>query len=63
MFLFLVAGTIAIAACSWHFFEKPLNDLKRHFDFRFLAAEHAENAEPTLRHEDTKITKPILLTD
>ena len=52
MFLFLVGGTIAIAACSWHFFERPLNDLKRHFDFRFLAAERAENPEPRLRHED-----------
>ena len=32
MFVFLVAGTIVIAACSWHFFERPLNDLKRRFD-------------------------------
>jgi peptidoglycan/LPS O-acetylase OafA/YrhL len=41
MFVFLVAGTIAIAAFSWHFFERPLNHLKRHFDFQFVASEHA----------------------
>jgi len=40
MFVFLVAGTIALAALSWHFYEKPLNDLKRRFDFRFATAEH-----------------------
>jgi peptidoglycan/LPS O-acetylase OafA/YrhL len=60
MFLFLVGGTIAIAACSWHFFEKPLNDLKRHFDFRFLAA---ENEVPKLRHEDARITNKSFTTE
>ena len=40
MFVFLIAGTIALAALSWHFYEKPLNDLKRRFDFRFATAEH-----------------------
>ena len=68
MFLFLVAGTIAVAACSWHFFERPLNDLKRRFDFRFLTAPldcargglseveravHAEFAEIKVRREST----------
>jgi peptidoglycan/LPS O-acetylase OafA/YrhL len=42
MFVLLVSVTIALAAGSWHFYEKPLNDLKRRFDFRFLALEHAE---------------------
>ncbi len=32
MFVILVCGTIAIAACSWHLYERPLNDLKRLFD-------------------------------
>jgi peptidoglycan/LPS O-acetylase OafA/YrhL len=67
MFVLLVAGTIAIATCSWHLYEKPLNDLKRHFDFRLLAAEHAENAESSkVRHEDPKnpnITKKRLTTE
>src|SRR5262245_6026426 len=58
MFVVLVGATIAVAACSWHLYEKPLNDLKRHFDFRFLTAEHAENTE-ALRHEDTKDAKKI----
>jgi len=31
MFVVLVTATIAVAACSWHLYEKPLNDLKRHF--------------------------------
>jgi peptidoglycan/LPS O-acetylase OafA/YrhL len=31
MFVVLVAATVAIAALSWHFFERPLNDLKRRF--------------------------------
>jgi peptidoglycan/LPS O-acetylase OafA/YrhL len=51
MFVVLVGVTIAIAALSWHFYEKPLNDLKRHFDFRFLAAEHAETDD---LHKNTK---------
>ena len=45
MFVFLVAGTIAIAALSWHFYEKPLNDLKRRFDFRFATTEHQPRVE------------------
>ena len=43
MFVILVAATIVVAACSWHLYEKPLNDLKRRFDFRFLAPERPEN--------------------
>jgi peptidoglycan/LPS O-acetylase OafA/YrhL len=42
MFVILVAATIVVAACSWHLYEKPLNDLKRRFDFRFLAPERPE---------------------
>jgi peptidoglycan/LPS O-acetylase OafA/YrhL len=34
MFVILVAATIALAACSWHFYEKPLNDLKHRFDLK-----------------------------
>jgi peptidoglycan/LPS O-acetylase OafA/YrhL len=39
MFVLLVAATVVVAACSWHFYEKPLNDLKQRFDFRFLPPE------------------------
>jgi peptidoglycan/LPS O-acetylase OafA/YrhL len=30
----LFASSFAIAALSWHFFEKPINNLKRHFPYR-----------------------------
>jgi peptidoglycan/LPS O-acetylase OafA/YrhL len=30
----LLVLTISAAAVSWHFFEKPLNDLKRYFPYR-----------------------------
>jgi peptidoglycan/LPS O-acetylase OafA/YrhL len=63
MFGFLVAVTIVIAAGSWHFFERPLNNLKRHFDFRFLAAEHAESAAPQLRLENTKGANKAFTTE
>lgn len=29
----LLVLTISAAAMSWHFFEKPLNDLKRYFPY------------------------------
>jgi peptidoglycan/LPS O-acetylase OafA/YrhL len=32
--LIYVALTIAVADCSWRFYEKPLNNLKRHFPYR-----------------------------
>lgn len=32
--LLLTAATLVAAACSWHFFEKPINDLKRRFPYR-----------------------------
>ena len=32
-FLLFSAVSIAVAAASWHFFEKPLNNLKRHFKY------------------------------
>jgi peptidoglycan/LPS O-acetylase OafA/YrhL len=32
-FFVLVAVTVCLAALSWHFFEKPLNDLKRRFPY------------------------------
>jgi peptidoglycan/LPS O-acetylase OafA/YrhL len=28
------AATVAIAALSWHYFEGPINRLKRHFPYR-----------------------------
>src|SRR5262249_46626389 len=31
--LFVLAVTIPFAALSWHAFERPLNDLKRHFPY------------------------------
>jgi peptidoglycan/LPS O-acetylase OafA/YrhL len=33
-FLAVTAVTIAIASCSWHFFERPLNGFKRRFPYR-----------------------------
>jgi peptidoglycan/LPS O-acetylase OafA/YrhL len=33
-FPLLVLATIALAAISWHFYEKPINDLKRFFPYR-----------------------------
>lgn len=32
-FLLVLGVTVAVAAASWHFFEKPLNDLKRFFPY------------------------------
>ncbi len=32
-FLILATITIAVSAASWHFFEKPINNLKRYFDY------------------------------
>jgi peptidoglycan/LPS O-acetylase OafA/YrhL len=29
------AATLAVAVISWHLFERPINDLKRHFPYRF----------------------------
>ena len=55
MFLLLVAGTIAIAACSWHVYERPLNNLKRRFDFRFSTAEFAETAEAMEHHHGSSL--------
>lgn len=41
MFVILVAATVVLAACSWHLYEKPLNDLKHRFDFKLLPPEAA----------------------
>ncbi len=35
--------TVALAAASWHFVERPINDLKRYFPYR--------QEQPTVRHE------------
>lgn len=32
-FVVLAASTVAVAAASWHFFEQPINRLKRHFPY------------------------------
>jgi peptidoglycan/LPS O-acetylase OafA/YrhL len=39
-FTILTAATIALAAASWHLFERPLNDLKRHFPYVRPPATH-----------------------
>lgn len=39
-----LALTILLAAASWHFFERPLNELKRHFSYGSKA--RAPDAEP-----------------
>ncbi len=31
--LLLTSVTIAVSSCSWHFFERPISDLKRRFDY------------------------------
>jgi peptidoglycan/LPS O-acetylase OafA/YrhL len=36
--------TIGMAALSWHFFEKPLNDLKRYFPYRPIPVNSPERA-------------------
>ena len=33
-FVCFSAATVAAATCSWFFFEKPVNNLKRHFEYR-----------------------------
>ena len=33
-FILQVAATIIVAACSWFLFERPINNLKRRFDYR-----------------------------
>jgi peptidoglycan/LPS O-acetylase OafA/YrhL len=33
-FALLTAASVAVAAASWHWLERPLNDLKRHFPYR-----------------------------
>jgi peptidoglycan/LPS O-acetylase OafA/YrhL len=57
MFVVLVTGTIVLAACSWHFYERPLNDLKRGFDFRFAPANHVPldaSAHSTVGHKSSE---------
>jgi peptidoglycan/LPS O-acetylase OafA/YrhL len=34
LFLFLCGATIAVAALSWHFLERPINNLKRYFEYQ-----------------------------
>lgn len=48
-FLLLTAGTIAAAAMSWHWFEKPINDLKARFPYRRPAACLATPAAAAVR--------------
>jgi len=33
LFIYVSLATIAVASLSWHFFEKPLNNLKKHFPY------------------------------
>jgi peptidoglycan/LPS O-acetylase OafA/YrhL len=34
LFLFFCGATIAVAALSWRFFERPINNLKRYFEYQ-----------------------------
>ena len=36
-FLLLTSATIVVATCSWYFFESPINNLKRYFEYRATA--------------------------
>lgn len=40
-FLGVTAATIVIAGCSWRFFERPINCLKRRFAYQDLQREDA----------------------
>lgn len=62
-FLLFSAASIAVAAASWHFFEKPLNDLKRHFRYvERSAASAAISDAPTTRcdSEGKVVSKPVI---
>jgi peptidoglycan/LPS O-acetylase OafA/YrhL len=45
---FVIAGmiTVLLAATSWHFYERPINDLKRFFPYR-----DSEGLRPRLEHD------------
>jgi peptidoglycan/LPS O-acetylase OafA/YrhL len=34
LFLLYTGATILVATCSWYLFENPINNLKRHFEYR-----------------------------
>lgn len=42
---FACVVTVAVAAVSWHFVERPLNDLKRHFPYRIRPVECVASRE------------------
>jgi peptidoglycan/LPS O-acetylase OafA/YrhL len=44
--VFWTSVTIALAALSWHLFEKPINDLKRYFPYRPRMAPPSTTAVP-----------------
>lgn len=52
MFVPLCAASIGIAALSWHFLERPLNELKRRFPYR---VEAAEDPSPTVDAESRRV--------
>ena len=46
--LSLLALTISAAAISWHFYERPLNDLKRFFPYRAPARARQQVVKQTV---------------
>jgi peptidoglycan/LPS O-acetylase OafA/YrhL len=62
-FLLFSAASIGVAAASWHFFEKPLNDLKRHFRYverRPSGTASPEAAKPRTADESEVVSKPVI---
>jgi peptidoglycan/LPS O-acetylase OafA/YrhL len=47
--LLILLGTLGVSALSWHFYEKPLLALKRHFPARGNAAQAASTPEYLLK--------------
>jgi peptidoglycan/LPS O-acetylase OafA/YrhL len=43
-FILMSLATVCIAAVSWHFFERPVNNLKKHFSYKVSHRETVANA-------------------
>jgi peptidoglycan/LPS O-acetylase OafA/YrhL len=56
-FLAIGAVTLAIAAFSWHFFERPISDLKQKFAYRAPTTDRGEPALPVSLHRQPVDTR------
>jgi peptidoglycan/LPS O-acetylase OafA/YrhL len=54
---FILSGllTIAVASLSWHWFELPINNLKRHFQYITTSTGHKIKSEQSLLNKDQPV--------